>query len=220
MGYDTPLDSCPDEILAAIPWYPNELDDESRGRVESHASQCAACRDELAFVHGDAPVDVDLDSRDRAYARLLSRIEDHEQLVREPVPPAPTRVASGAGARVAWPIALAAGLALALLSGGIGAITASWLGTTGAAPVYETVSDARTAVPATVPSLDVVFRTDATAEAIHEALRAVGGQIVAGPTQLGVYRVELSGDADLGAAARALRGDGNGVATFAEPAVR
>ena len=66
----------------------------------------------------------------------------------------------------------------------------------------------------------MVFREDAKAEEIHSALRAVGGQIVAGPTQLGVYRVQLGTGADLTAAAQSLRGDELGVATFAEPSLR
>jgi hypothetical protein len=68
-------------------------------------------------------------------------------------------------------------------------------------------------------ALDVVFRPDATAERIHAALRAIGGEIVSGPTQLGVYRVRLGPAADASAAAQVLRGEG-GVAAFAEQAPR
>lgn len=213
---------CPDEILAAIPWYPQELDDSLRGEVESHASQCSACREELAFVRDETVVAADLAHRDRVYAAILDRIEEyegHEVSVPASIVPSTGRE----GFRFAWQAALAAGLALAVLSGGLGVVGARWLDS--AVPVYETVSDTTvleaTAAPTELaPALDVVFRADVRAEDIHSALRAIGAQIVSGPTQLGVYRVELGEDADLIAAARMLRGDEFGVATFAEPAVQ
>jgi len=210
---------CPDEILAAIPWYPEDLDENLRGEVESHASQCAACREELAFVGDEATIEVDVENRDRVYAKLLERIEEHEGVTRTVTPlatPAPSR----GDFRMTWPIALAASLALALLSGGLGVAGSSWF-QTAPDPAYETVGEQTTTVPAVdLPSLEVVFRADAKAETIHSALRAIGGQIVSGPTQLGVYRVQLAADADVIAAARMLRGEELGVATFAEPTVR
>jgi hypothetical protein len=69
-------------------------------------------------------------------------------------------------------------------------------------------------------ALDVVFRPDATVEDLRNALRAVGGQIISGPSEGGVYRVGLAASSDQAAAARVLRGEERGVATFAEPAMR
>ncbi len=210
---------CPDEILAAIPWYPSELDESTRGEVESHAAQCSACREEIAFVHDGAPVEVDLENRDRVYAKLLERIEKHEGSSPR-VAPLPKVEPRRRDLRMSWPLALAASLALAVVSGSLGVAGSQWFEAT-PAPVYESASAAET-TPAAVdlPALEVVFRADARAEAIHSALRAIGGQIVSGPTQLGVYRVQLAADADLNAAARMLRGEELGVATFAEPSLR
>jgi hypothetical protein len=42
-----------------------------------------------------------------------------------------------------------------------------------------------------IGTLDVVFRDDASAREISDALRGAGAEIVAGPTNLGVYRVRL-----------------------------
>ena len=209
---------CPDEILAAIPWYPGELDEDLRGEVESHAAQCSACREELAFVGGETVIEIDLDNRDRVYAKLLERIEEHEGVERKVATlstPEPRRT----GLRASWPMALAASLALALVSGSLGVASSQWFQTT-PSNVYETVSEPGATAVSSLPALDVVFRADAKAESIHSALRAIGGQIVSGPTQLGVYRVQLAADADLIAAARMLRGEELGVATFAEPAIR
>lgn len=209
---------CPDEILAAIPWYPSELDDSTRGEVESHAAQCTACRDEIAFVHEGTMIEVDLENRDRVYAKLLERIEKHEGATPR-VTPLRTAEPRDRELRMSWPLALAASLALVVLSGGLGAMSSDWF-QAAPEPVYETVSEPAAVVPVDQPALEVVFRADANAEAIHAALRAVGGQIVSGPTQLGVYRVQLAADADLAAAAQTLRGEELGVATFAEPSLR
>lgn len=208
---------CPDEILAAIPWYPEELDENTRGVVESHAAQCPACRDELLFVRDESALPADLEHRDRVYAKLLERIEEHEGVERS-VAQLATPATHGSGFQASWPMAIAASLALALFSGGLGAASSQWFETAPAA--YQVAGEKTTVAAADLPALDVVFRADAMAETIHSALRAIGGQIVSGPTQLGVYRVQLAENADLIAAARMLRGEELGVATFAEPSIR
>ena len=53
---------------------------------------------------------------------------------------------------------------------------------------------------------------------IRSTLREVGANVVSGPSQLGVYRLRLAPGADLNAAIGRLRGEGRGVAAFAEPA--
>lgn len=80
--------------------------------------------------------------------------------------------------------------------------------------------------PAVTPSLDVVFDDDATAGAISSRLRELGVEIVAGPTNLGVYRLRLTQDAthgrvpsaaDAAAIAARLVDPGERIAIFAEP---
>ena len=80
--------SCPEEVLASIVWYPDQLDDERRGVVEAHVADCSACRAELDFVHGAEEPEIDLPDPDRVYAQLRERIERHEGV--GPVP-RPTR---------------------------------------------------------------------------------------------------------------------------------
>jgi hypothetical protein len=111
--------------------------------------------------------------------------------------------------------------AAVVAAAGAGAL-AMWLGSRvlSQEPVYHTAAAPAEVAASAQPGLaiDVVFRPDATAERIRAALRAIGGEIVSGPTQLGVYHVRLSPSADASAAAQALRGEGRGVASFAEPA--
>ncbi|MGH0028738.1 MAG: S8 family serine peptidase [Myxococcota bacterium] len=216
---------CPEVVLASIAWYPDALDEERRGLVESHAAACPACREELTFVSGEALPEQDLPDADEVYAGVLARIERSEGAGRadtsaagEPVARAPRRSWGAFGAR---PAALAAGIALALFCGALGALGGLLYGAS--EPDYQVAGElpqTTAAAPAGAPALDVVFRSDARAEQVHAALRAIGGQIVSGPTQLGVYRIELAPTADAAAAARLLQGEGQGVATFAQPASR
>ena len=85
-------------------------------------------------------------------------------------------------------------------------------------PVFCTIVN--TWVPIEMaPALDVVFADGAPAARITELLRALGGEIAAGPTPLGRYRVRLPAGSDAAAAARRLRSEGAGVVLLAEPAL-
>jgi hypothetical protein len=218
---------CPEVVLASIAWYPDQLSDERRGLVEAHAAGCQACRDEIAFVQGEGPADLPLPDPDAVYARVMARIEHTESVARGAAHREVARVRPPARERsVPRRAALAAGIALAVVVGAAGVISGRWL-ERASVPVYTAAGDAAAgaaAAPAAGPILHVVFRAEASADAIHAALRAIGGQVESGPTQLGVYRVRLGPAADAAAAARVLRGDvagdGPGVASFAEPVPR
>jgi len=207
---------CPEDVLMSIAWYPDGLDPVQRGIVEAHMSDCAACREELAFVCGEGTAQAPREESERVYARVIQRIEAYEAKQRPGATARPRRAA--------WrPAQAAAALLAAAFVGLLAGIGASRL----VAPedgVYRVAGETpevSAAVPAQAPlALDVVFRPDATSERIHAALRAIGGEIVSGPTQLGVYRVRLAPTADASAAAQVLRAEGQGVATFAELAPR
>jgi hypothetical protein len=221
--------SCPEAVLSAIAWYPDALDDEARGLVETHAASCAECREELAFVLGRVEPELPLPDPEQVYAGVLARIErDEAGRERSRVPGAPPGLAPGSGRaprrrrRMASsrPTVLAAGIALAVLCTAIGALGGLLLATS-SVPSYETVEEIAVgegvAGPAAGAMLDVVFRADVRAEQVHAALRAIGAQIVSGPTQIGVYQVRLAEGADVAAAAKLLEGEGRGVAAFAQP---
>jgi hypothetical protein len=205
----TARSSCPPEVLRCLPFYAEGvLSEPERGRVDAHAAACPACRDELEMIAGRAqPIAADIPDGEAIYARILGLIEAQE-VDRSETPEATP------SARRAWlvPVAAAAMVLLALGAG-------LWLGTAGLGPA-STEPLYKTAAEPGQPfhiELDVLFRTEATAERINSSLRAIGGEIVAGPTRLGVYRVRLDRDSDAVAAAELLQAEGAGVATFAEP---
>jgi hypothetical protein len=219
-------DPCPAEILEWIAWYPDGgLSDAQRGAVEGHAAVCAACREEIAVLAGRAEAAVAPADPEQLFARVLALVEadgiESSPLASAaplvPSAPAPRREAPARRRRSLWASGgaqLAAGVTLAVLAGGLG----GWLGREWlrSEPVYE-VAGETTLASAGAVALDVVFRSDATAERIQTALRGLGAEVVAGPSSLGRYRVELPPGADASAAAALLRAEGTGVASFAEP---
>jgi len=214
----TPHEStCPPGVLGWIPWYPEGLADEQRGAVESHAAECAVCRDEIAFLQGDAEPPADVPDPERIYAQVLARIESNGSESGRGASTAPG-VRAAVAPRRGWrrlemrpALRLAASVLVALAVGtGVG----SWISGS-PEPVYETAMAAEADDPATGASLDVVFREDVGAQRISQVLRELDAQITSGPSQVGVYRLGLPADADVTAAAKLLMGD-RGIAILAE----
>lgn len=86
-----------------------------------------------------------------------------------------------------------------LASYGLGAATAAVLTWMVVAPAPESTPMTPLGAPAPTadaarPVVAVVFREQAQAHAIREALRAAGAEVVGGPSALGVWRVALSVD--------------------------
>jgi anti-sigma factor RsiW len=229
-------DLCPSEILEWIAWYPDGgLSDRQRGAVEAHAAVCAACRYELAVLAGHAEAPVAPADPERLFARVLALVEADGLAApagagllaapaRAVAAPAAARTLPPRRARQPWSVGawsggmtrVAATMALLFLVGGLGGwLGRDWVGPKGG-PVYVPASATPVAAGEGL-ALDVVFRSDATAERIQTALRGLGAELVAGPSPLGRYRVALPLGADASAAAALLRAEGTGVASFAEP---
>lgn len=213
--------SCPADVLGWIPWYPDQgLGEEERGAVEAHTAGCARCRLELALVLGEEEAALDPVVADRIFAGALARIDAAEAGARRrpvaaspprgPRAPAPRRPGRERGAAPPR-VAVAAVAAVCLVVGALAVL--AWPRLT--EPVYTAASAPQPAGDG--PLVDVVFREDASAARIGEALRRMGGEIVAGPTELGRYRVRLAAGGDPASAARELVAEGRGVALFAEP---
>ncbi len=217
---------CPEDVLGWIPWYPDEgLTDAQRGAVEAHAADCVRCRDEIALVRDEVEVAED-PGVDPAFERLLARIRDAERSDHLAGPEV-RRARAPLRRRSVWsspPLRMAAGLAFAavFLAAGKLADDAFFEAPASEPEVYESASAAAPAVPTGAEGelLDVVFRDDADARSIREALRSVNGQVISGPTEAGRYRVRLGAGADVRAVARALAAGDAGVAVYAEPAPR
>ena len=206
-----PTTTCPEAILASIPWYPDGLTAEECGAVEAHVADCRACRAELSFVRGDEEPEIELPDVERVYARVLARISASSDDDAMPERRSSTARRVGAAARQA---SLAAGILVAVISG---MLTTGAIWVVRVAPTYETASVYDDSA-ASGPELEVVFRKDASAEQIRARLAQVGATVVSGPTQFGVYRLRLAPGADMSAAIRRLRQGGRGVAALVEPA--
>lgn len=214
---------CPEEVLALIPWYPDgALSDGERGRVEAHAAQCPACREEIQALTGDlsGPEDLEVPPATRVLARVLDRIEAdrsrREQRHRPPRRPgASFRPASAPLRR----LALAAGLVAAA---GLGALASGLLvsGDRTADPVYTTAT-APEAASVSGPVVEIIPRDEVTVAQLGAVLGEIDGEVVAGPEgALGRYRIALPAGADAAAVAARLRAEDGGIATFAEPLSR
>lgn len=205
--------ACPADVMAWIPRYPDDgLSDAQRGAVEAHAATCDTCRREIALVVGEADPGP-LPPAGPLLERVLARIEAEP---REAGIPAPPRLPAPRRRAPRWRrAAIAAGLVA--VGAGLGS-AAVWLAGVSREPVYTTA--AAPVEAADLPLLDVVFRDDADVGRIRAALAAVEGKIVAGPTELGRFRVALAPGVDATAAARRLAAESSGVAVFAEPVPR
>lgn len=215
--------ACPADVLEWIAWYPDQLTERQRNAVEAHAAACTGCRDEISVVLGKAEPRLEVPDSHEVFQRILARIESSEaepDPARETLDPqpgalVPPPVVRPVGPARRQPLAIAAA---ALLIATAGVIVGLALGDPGE-PVFRTAADAPGAIAAEGPTLDVVFAGDAPASRISQALREIGGQVVAGPTALGRYRVTLAPGSDAAAAARQLRTENTDVALFAEPVV-
>lgn len=210
---------CPEDVLGWIPWYPDQgLEPDQQSAVEAHAASCARCRAEIALVVGEVQV-ADPLSTDAVLESVLARVRRGESSATHAAAgrAAPSRARPGwrRGALQVLAAAVFAGVCAA--AGAVGVLALRDAGE----PVYTTAADAAPpAAAADAPLLDVVFRDGVDAGRIRASLRAVNGQIVSGPTELGRYRVRLGPGADPRAAAQALASGDAGVAVYAEPVPR
>jgi hypothetical protein len=215
---------CPPDILELIPWYPDEgLTDAERGAVEAHAACCVECRREIHGAFGEIDLPADAPAAERVLTNVFERIASSRpsSFARPQSLPPPTLgmpVRAGAPRRApSWYSAAFAAAAAALILGLLWLAPGARRLVAGPSAVYRTATAAPAPARAAGPELEIVLRGDATASQLNTALRALDAELVAGPTELGRYRVRLPSGADASAAATALRAPETGVASFAEP---
>jgi len=204
------LAPCPTNVLDWIAWYPDgDLPPDVRSEIETHAAECSVCRQEIADLSGEGATDApEARGSERVFARALQKIEAHPRRV------APERQ------RRTWRVrprfAIAAGIAVALISGTAGVVATNQLARgVRYEPATSRVGDAPD--PAS-PHLDVVFRGDASFAEISSAIRALGANVESGPSPSGVVHLRLAAGVDPVAAARRLEAGDLHVADFAQPA--
>jgi hypothetical protein len=204
--------SCPQLVLDWIAWYPEgDLPSDVRSAIELHAAECAACRQEIADLSGERALAAPpAEGAERAFSRTLAKI------AADPSPRAtpPPR-------RRLWIVrprlAVAAGLAVALISGTAGVIATQQLRRE---PLYEPATSAEQAAHAPAGAhLDVVFRANASFGEIASAMQAIGASVEDGPSPSGVVHLHLARGVDAAAAARRLEAGGDlAIAEYAQPA--
>jgi anti-sigma factor RsiW len=187
----------------AIPWLVNgRIDEAERGALEAHLAGCRDCRDELALQqrlrHELARDSAPAAGADAGLAKLWQRID--AQAAMQPAAPARAWVRWLAAAAVLEGVALAA-----LIGAAVGTPE----------PQYRTFS----APPAAVAphAIRAVFAADLPLGELQALLERADLQIVAGPSDVGVYTLAPRPDArQQGAALERLRADAR--VRFAEPA--
>ena len=181
-----------------LPWYANgTLEDGERRAVESHLAACSRCREELSACRslgellqqapGVAPA-----PHPAHLARILEKIGDHERAAWQSPLESLRNLLTATPRPVRW--ALVAQLVLILGFVGLGLGLSLHRQPPTAPASYRTLSDAPAATSATsAPSsrLRVVFAPGTTEQEIRDLLLGIRGQIVSGPSSLGVYTVEV-----------------------------
>ncbi len=219
---------CDSEAARLLPWHvTGRLSAADAARVTQHVAQCAACRADLVSqralrerLRDDGPLEY---APQAGLAATLARIDELGRELAVPAEAAgspaiaPARTAGG-GARWRAPQWLAAAVVLQAI--GLGVLGSLLLSRDEASRAqqparFETLSTPAAEAPG--GQLRAVFTTDMTLGQLEQLLGARGLQVVAGPTEAGVYTLGLrsASPAAVGATLRALRADPR--VRFAEP---
>jgi hypothetical protein len=210
-------------VLELLPWHvEGTLSPAEAAMVEQHLQDCEECRTaleeyrylQIAFAARED--NVAWQPPEGHFEQLLAMIDQAEEetitftaaLAPKKQPPKPSvferlrawfaEPARLRGFMVAETLAFAA-LVLAL-------VIPQMLGKTGESPVFETLtSPAKPVGGACAACLHLVFTDEMRQDEMRNLLLAVRGQIVEGPSQMGVYTVDVGSAESLGAALATLR---------------
>lgn len=193
MGNVIPLsDERHQQVQNLLPWYVNDtLDEDEAAAVEAHLVECEECRADLMSERAlGSETALALMDVDQGWAAMRERIEAGERPPEKsdatalPLPPSaeglvPFRRKNILSRRIPIGWALAAqAAALVLVIGGAEFARPS------AEPTYHALGS--TPAPA-AGNVIVIFRPDATEQAMRAALAGSGTRLVDGPTASGAY---------------------------------
>lgn len=184
-------------IEELLPWYTNgTLTPAEKLAVERHLEQCPACRTELEqcrvlAAQWHEPAEEAWRLPAGHFDRLMADIDRLTPPAQAKATlPLPQRILAWLRATpspVRWTLALES-LAVALL-----ALVVLLPATPPIELGYETLSNRDTPMATAEPRLRVLFAEPMTVGALRALLRDIDGQIVAGPTALGVYTIAVTG---------------------------
>jgi anti-sigma-K factor RskA len=196
-----------------LPWWLNGtlLADDAR-TVEQHVAECTLCATELELQRALQARLRDSDgvtiAPQSAWQKMARRLDDEDEaLARGHFKVRPKHVGVWQWAVVAQALVIVALVAWQPMS----------------QPSYETLTAVADATP-TRGSVRVVFRHDVNVDEVNAILRQLSAQIVAGPSEAGVYTLALptvtqrGNDSEHAAILQRLRSDARIV--FAEPELR
>lgn len=211
------------ECWNLLPWIANETAaPRDVARVEAHLRDCRECQQELEFqrqlrdaIRSEEPVVL---APQTSLQKLMQRIDGVEEIDDEPAKPAEEAVAPPHEA-VRWPrwLAIAASIQAIVIAGLLATL---WLQSSDSltAPRYSALESHQKAMTHR-PVIRVVFSGEVALDDMNRVLRSVGAQIIAGPSEAGVYTLGLTSSAGAPAIDEALaqlRSDSR--VRFAEPA--
>jgi hypothetical protein len=212
------------ECWDLLPWLANErAAPRDVARIEGHLRECRECQQELEAqravresIRSNEPIVL---APQTAFNKLMQRIDNVDDVAKEEaVEREPERIESAVRTSLRWtrllPIAAAVqGIAILVLLGALWQQHRETL----TAPRFWTLFESQT-TPTRGPVIRVVFVEDVALEEVSNLLRSVEAQIIAGPSEAGVYALALTSDAasspDIDAALAKLRADGRVI--FAE----
>ncbi len=170
------------EIWNLLPWHVNgTLSERQASRVEKHLTECAECRSEHAsqqalqqHLREDDSV---VQTPHASLRKLMARIEQDDQ--------APTvERKPGQSRRTRWLVAAVVIQAVGLIT--LSGVTTWKLQSVRSEPRYATVSSA-TVTTSNAVAARVVFSPSMATGDLVSLLRSMKAQIVAGPSEAGVY---------------------------------
>lgn len=189
-----------------LPWYANgTLLDGERRTVEAHLAECPRCREEIVACQRLGEVIRQTEPTAPAahparLARLMERIDDEERSHgwRRAVLTPWQGLAALVGATP--PLARGALVVQLVFLVALTGLLVRWSRLPDAAapapaPAYQTLSESASA-PQAPARLRLVFAEGTTEQEARQLLLAIRGQIVAGPSALGVYTVEVPAGPD------------------------
>lgn len=179
-----------ERVAELLPWMVNAtLDNSEDAEVREHVSDCVTCRDHLELLAElyaavqEGP-SAEVDSFEALDAMRLRLEHDGAAESGRARPRPPSRL-------VRWVLfAQAAALVFAL-----GLIFFQRANPQPPPTSFRTLADTSPATAATDPQARVLFSEGATERQIRELLHQIGGRIVDGPSEMGLYTVELETDA-------------------------
>ncbi|HEY3730540.1 MAG TPA: zf-HC2 domain-containing protein [Steroidobacteraceae bacterium] len=190
-----------------IPWLVNgTATDAERVAVQAHLDRCGDCRAELEFQQGlqatiAAQSSVDGDVRE-SWQRLRSRLDTPERP--EPARAPARRARGGRGAQMPWLVAamVVQAIGLAALGAALWSRSLHDPQLVGAPAAYRTLSATEFAQPSA--TIRVVFAPGVAVAEMQTMLAAARLQVLAGPSEVGVWTLGPARDSNRAATEAAL----------------